>query len=85
MHPFPEEKKVRHYLDSNFTNRPELVTPDPALSGNEEVGNVAVAASFIYQQVWQFDLRYSNSFGPIQNGATTRDRDFVSFTAKYTF
>ena len=36
MHPFPEEKKVRHYLDSNFTNRPELVTPDPALGGNKE-------------------------------------------------
>ncbi len=26
-----EERKVRRYLDDNFTNRPELVTPDPTI------------------------------------------------------
>lgn len=56
-----------------------------ALGGSEEVGNVSVGVGFIYDQVWLFDLAYANLFGPVDNGATTTDRDFVSFTVKYTF
>ena len=55
------------------------------LGGAEEVGTVSAGLSFLFQQLWTFDVMYTNSFGPIQNGATTRDRDFISFTAKYTF
>ena len=32
---FAEEKKVRNYLDNRFSNRPELVTPDPKIAESE--------------------------------------------------
>ena len=56
-----------------------------ALSGNEKVGNAAIGLNFLYKQKWSFDLKYSNGFGPVENGATTRDRDFISLTAQVTF
>jgi hypothetical protein len=55
------------------------------LAGSEEVGNVSIGLNFLYKQAFQFDVTYSNGFGPVENGATSRDRDWVSLTAKYTF
>jgi hypothetical protein len=54
------------------------------LAGNEEVGSASIGVNFLYKQKYRFDLRYSNSFGPVENGATTRDRDWVSFTFQVT-
>ena len=33
---FSEEKKVRRYLDDNFTNRPELISPIPGHKDDHE-------------------------------------------------
>ena len=55
------------------------------LAGSEEVGSASIGLNFLYKQVLQLDLTYSSSWGPVDNGATTRDRDWVGFTAKYTF
>jgi hypothetical protein len=55
------------------------------LAGSEEVGSASIGLSFLYKQVLQLDLTYSSSWGPVDNGATSRDRDWVGFTAKYTF
>ena len=38
---FSEEKKVRRYLDDNFTNRPELISPIPFKDAHEaELGSL---------------------------------------------
>ena len=38
---FSEEKKVRRYLDDNFTNRPELISPIPFKDDHEaELGSL---------------------------------------------
>jgi len=52
------------------------------LGGTKDVGNFAIGLAFIYQQELQVDIKYSQALG---SDAPSRDRDFVSVTAKYTF
>lgn len=54
------------------------------LAGSEKVGTASIGLNFVYKQIYSFDIRYSNSFGPIENGATTRDRDWIGLTFQFT-
>ena len=52
------------------------------LGGTEDVGNFAIGLTFIYRQELQMDIKYSQALG---SDSPSKDRDFVSLTAKYTF
>jgi hypothetical protein len=53
----------------------------------EELGNASVGVSFLVDEVWILDAKYSAFFGPSFPGTTgpLNDRDNVSLTVKRTF
>jgi hypothetical protein len=53
----------------------------------EEIGNASVGVSFLINEVWIVDGKYSAYFGPSNPGTTgtLNDRDNVSFTVKRTW
>ena len=46
------------------------------------MGNFSVRFNFIYKQVLQFDVTYSQ---PLGSDSLSKDRDYVSLTLKYTY
>jgi hypothetical protein len=53
----------------------------------EEIGNASVGVSFLVNEVWILDAKYSAYFGPSDPGTTgpLNDRDNVSLTVKRTW
>ena len=58
-----------------------------AFGGNEELGNASIGVSIDINQLWKFDLTYTNRFGPVNNGigGSLKDRDNIALTAKRTW
>jgi hypothetical protein len=53
----------------------------------EELGSASVGVSFLVNEVWFLETKYSAYFGPSYPGTTgpLNDRDNVSLTVKRTF
>ena len=67
-----------------FTHDVRGTTPLPLGNFVQDRKSITVAAEFVFQNAWAFELRYVNFFG----GGTYNllsDRDFVATTLKYSF
>ena len=60
------------------------ITPGPGGNFIRGRKSVTVGAEANYQNQWAFDLAYTNYFGAGDINLI-RDRDFVQFSAKYSF
>ena len=58
-----------------------------AQGGDEGLGSASIGLDFLYNQVWNFTVKYNVYFGSVDNGSAglLKDRDNVAFTVKRTF
>ena len=58
-----------------------------AQGGDEGLGSASIGLDFLYNQVWNFTMKYNVFFGSVDNGSAglLKDRDNVAFTVKRTF
>jgi hypothetical protein len=60
------------------------ITPDPMFLFIEDRQSASVALSFDYLSRWGLDIGYNSYWGGVGTTNLLSDRDFVSFTVKYS-
>lgn len=67
-----------------FSHDVNGITPDPLFLFTEGRKSVALGISFDYQSRWGADLSYNNFFGGVGTTNAMADRDYISFSIKYS-
>jgi len=67
-----------------FSHDVEGITPDPLFLFIEDRKSVALGLSFDYQSRWSADINYNSFFGGVGTTNQIEDRDYVSFSIKYS-
>jgi len=67
-----------------FSHDVKGITPDPLFLFIEDRKSVALGLSFDYQSRWSADVNYNSFFGGVGTTNQIEDRDYVSFSIKYS-
>jgi hypothetical protein len=67
-----------------FSHDVKGITPDPLFLFVEERKSVALGLSFDYQNSWSADVSYNTFFDGVGTTNQLEDRDYVSFSVKYS-
>ncbi|TPH12851.1 DUF1302 domain-containing protein [Litorilituus lipolyticus] len=67
-----------------FSHDVKGITPDPLFMFIEDRKSVAAGISFDYQSRWSADFSYNSFFGGVGTTNKMEDRDYVSFSIKYS-
>ncbi len=67
-----------------FSHDVKGITPDPLFMFIEDRKSVAAGVSFDYQSRWSADLTYNSFFGGVGTTNKMEDRDYISFSVKYS-
>lgn len=67
-----------------FSHDVDGITPDPMFLFIEDRQSASVALSFDYLSRWGLDIGYNSYWGGVGTTNLLSDRDFVSFTVKYS-
>jgi len=67
-----------------FSHDVKGITPDPLFMFIEDRKSIAAGISFDYQSRWSADFSYNSFFGGVGTTNKMEDRDYVSFSIKYS-
>ena len=67
-----------------FSHDVEGITPDPLFLFIEDRKSLALGLSFDYQSRWSADVNYNSFFDGVGTTNQIEDRDYVSFSIKYS-
>lgn len=67
-----------------FSHDVKGVTPDPLFLFVEDRKSLSVGVTFDYQSRWSADFSYNSFFGGVGTTNQMEDRDYVSFSIKYS-
>ena len=67
-----------------FTHDVKGITPDPLFLFIEDRKSVSLGINFDYQSRWSADFSYNSFFGGVGTTNKMEDRDYVSFSIKYS-
>ncbi|WP_076417877.1 DUF1302 domain-containing protein [Colwellia sp. UCD-KL20] len=67
-----------------FSHDVEGITPDPLFLFVEDRKSLAVGVGFDYQSRWSADISYNSFFDGVGTTNQLSDRDYVSFSVKYS-
>ena len=67
-----------------FAHDVKGITPDPLFMFIEDRKSVSMALTLDYQSRWSADLSYNGFFGGVGTTNKMEDRDYVSFSVKYS-
>jgi len=67
-----------------FSHDVKGITPDPLFLFIEERKSVALGIGFDYQNRWSADISYNSFFDGVGTTNQLSDRDYVSFSIKYS-
>jgi hypothetical protein len=67
-----------------FAHDVDGITPDPMFLFTEGRKSMALSLSFDYQSRWGAEVSYNSFFGGVGTTNAMADRDYVSFSVKYS-
>ncbi len=67
-----------------FSHDVKGITPDPLFLFVEDRKSISAGISFDYQSRWSADFTYNSFFGGVGTTNKMEDRDYVSFSVKYS-
>jgi len=67
-----------------FSHDVDGITPDPMFLFVEDRKSTSMGVSFDYQSRWAADFSYNRFFGGVGTTNSFSDRDYVSFSIKYS-
>ena len=67
-----------------FSHDVKGITPDPLFMFIEDRKSISAGITFDYQSQWSADFTYNGFFGGVGTTNKMEDRDYVSFSIKYS-